>query len=331
MTDKKTTSQTSQISEKDKAKWDEIASGTIDFQVDNFLKAFIEEFSGNIEAVMDKAELFKKYRKNATDPDLAENEAHLFLEKCDEPVTVKTLRDFLKDVDLDNNRKMCFLEYALYKWKHSATQFFVGLYTVRPGGSEALDRAIKKYREVLAVKAAREAKIEKLKEESKLPGVKGKTAQSQLNQMLAEDQLAMNKSEISAGAAKRKAEKEAKDDPFTLEQKRVAELKKKEEEEKKKKAEESRARLADRAKAFNPNSSKDVVSSIGKSDTKLQKVTTKVENSSMTRDKIQAQMQKGAQHLNKVDAPSTAPSDAVKEAFRQDRAESKTRDEKQQP
>jgi hypothetical protein len=222
MTDKK-----KQISEKDKSEWDKIASGPIDGQVDAFLKAFIEQFSGSIEVVMDKAEQFKKYRKKDTDVDLAENEAHLFLEKCDQALTVKTLRDFLADIDLDNNRKMCFLEYALYKWQHSATEFFVGLRTVRPGGSEALDRAIKAYREVLKQKAEREAKMERLATEAKQPGVKGKTAQSQLNQMQAEDQLAMNKKEITAAASKRKAEKEAKDDPFTVEQKRVAELKKK--------------------------------------------------------------------------------------------------------
>jgi hypothetical protein len=60
-------------------------------------------------------------------------------------------------------------------------------------------------------------------------------------------------------------------------------------------------------------------------------VTTKVENSALTRDKIQAQMAKGAQNLNKVAAPSTAPTEAVKEAFRQDRAESKTRELSEQP
>jgi len=326
MTDKK-----KQIPEKDKIEWDKIAAGSIDGQVDAFLKAFIEEFSGNIEVVMDKAEQFKKFRKPPSEADLDEQQAHLFLEKCEEALTVKTLRDFLADIDLDKNRRMCFLEYALYKWQHTATEFFVGLRTVRPGGSEALDRAIKAYREVLALIAAREKKIEQLTQDAKQPGVKGKTAQSQLNQMLAEDKLAMNKKEITAAASKRKAEKEAKDDPFTVEQKRVAELKKKEEEEKKKKADESRARLAQKAAAFGPNSSKDDVSSIGKSDTKLQKVTTKVENTALTRDKIQAQMAKGAQNLHKVDAPSTAPSEAVKEAFRQDRAESKQRDEREQP
>jgi len=85
--------------------------------------------------------------------------------------------------------------------------------------------------------------------------------------------------------------------------------------------------LAAKAAAFNPTSSpKEVASSISKGDTKLNKVTTKVEDSAFTRDKIQAQVTKGTTNLHKVTAPSTAPSEAVKEAFRKDRAESKTED-----
>jgi len=169
--------------------------------------------------------------------------------------------------------------------------------------------------------------MDKLREEAKQPGVKGKTAQAQLHQMESEDQLAMSKEEITAGAAKRKAEKEQKEDPFVVEQRRIAEIKKKEEEEKKKKADESRARLAAKAALFNPNSSKDVISSIGKSDAKLYKVTTIVEDSALLRDKVQAQVTKPA-HLNKVTAPSTGPSEAIKEQYREDR-KSEQKDEKE--
>jgi len=233
-------------------------------------------------------------------------------------------------MDLDGNNRLCFLEYSLFLDHKTVHEFFYGLAHPPPGSdSEALRVAIARYREVLRVKQEREDKRTKLKFDiDNAGGVKAKTAQALLNQMDAEDQDARNKEEILSAAAKRKAEKEAKEDPFVTEQKRVAEAKKKEEEEKKKKADESRARLAAKAAAFNPNSSKDVVSSIGKSDTKLNKVTTKVENTALTRDKIQAQVAKGGQHLNKVDAPSTAPSEAVKEAFRKDRAESKTEESK---
>jgi len=316
-----------QIDEKDRATWDKIVSSSVDIQADTFLKAFTLEYAGKFEHVLERAELFKKLAKDKVDLD--EQAAHLLFEKHHEALTVKSLRDSLQLMDLDNNKRLCFLEYCLFLDTKTVHHFFYGLAHPPPGSdSEALQKAIARYREVLRVKQEREDRKEKLKAEAQQPGVKGKTAQATLNQMEAEDQLAMKKEEITAGAAKRKAEKEAKEDPFVTEQKRVAEIKKKEEEEKKKKADESRARLAAKAAAFGPNTSKDVVSSIAKSDTKLNKVTTKVENTALTRDKIQAQVAKGGQHLNKVDAPSTAPSEAVKEAFRQDRAESKTEEKK---
>jgi len=315
------------IDDKDRATWDKIVAGTIDAQADSFLKAFTLEYQGKFEEVLDRADLFKKYAKNNVDLD--EHTAHMFLEKHEEAMTVKKLRDNLKIYDLDNNRRLCFLEFCLQKTKKTAKDFFYGL-AHQPEGtaSEALQKAIAAYREALAKKAARQAKMDQLKEEAKQSGVKGKTAQAQLHQMEAEDQLALQKQEITAGAAKRKAEKEAKEDPFVVEQRRVAEIKKKEEEEKKQKADESRKKLAAKAALFNSSSPKDVVTSIGKTETKLNKVTTTVENSALQRDKVQAQVQKGNQNLKKVDAPSTGPSEAVKEAFRKDRAESKTEEKK---
>jgi len=313
------------ISDKDKKEWDEIVARPVDGQADAFLKAFIEEFQGKVEVVLDIAEKFKKFLLRKDDVDLAENEAHYFLEKLGEPVTVKTLRDFLKDIDLDNNRRLSFLEYALYKFPHSATEFFVGLRTVRPGGSEALDRAIAAYRAVLKQKADRESKMEDLRKEAAKGGVKGKTAQATLNQMEQEDQLAMNKAEITAAATKRKAEKEAKDDPHTLEMKRIAQKKKEEEEEKQKKKEESRARLAAKAAAFNPNSAKEVVSSIG-SNTKLNKVETKGEkNTTVESLKLPRELANKRGSLVKVAAPKDGVSDSVKEAFRKDREDEKKR------
>jgi len=309
---------TDTIDDKDRATWDKIVGSNIDTQADYFLKAFTLEYQGKFEAVLERAELFKKRSKNNVDLD--EQQAHYLFEKHHNALTIKELRDKLRLMDIDKNNRLCFVEYCLYLDEKTVGKFFYGLAHPPPGSdSEALQKAIAAYREVLKKKKDREDKMDKLREEAKQSGVKGKTAQAALHQMEAEDQLHMAKQEITAGAAKRKAEKEAKEDPFVTEQKRVAELKKKEDEEKKKKADESRARLAAKAAAFNPNSSKDVVSSIAKSDTKLNKVTTKVENSALTRDKIQAQVTKGGQHLNKVDAPSTGPSEAVKEAFRQDR------------
>jgi len=326
MTDKK---EVSSIAEKDRATWEKIVNSPVDTQADYFLKAFTLEYKGGFDKVLQRAELFKKFT-GPNHVDLEEQQAHILFEKHHSALTVKELRDKLKLMDIDKNTRLCFVEYNLYLDERTVEAFFYGLAHPPPGSdSENLQKAIADYRAALKKKQDRLDRMEQLEKEIALGGVKGKTAQATLHQMKAEDNLSLQQQEITAGAAKRKAEKEAKEDPFVTEQKRVAELKKKEDEEKKKKADESRARLAAKAAAFNPNSSKDVVSSIGKSDTKLNKVTTKVENTALTRDKIQAQVAKGNQNLKKVDAPSTAPSEAVKEAFRKDRAESKTEDKKE--
>jgi len=315
------------IDEKDRGTWDKIVASSVEEQAESYLKAFISDLKGGFDDILKRAELFKTL--SGRHPDLDEQQSHLLFEKHHEALTIKKLRDSLRLMDLDNNKRLSFLEYCLYIDTRTVAKFFHGLANPPAGAdSENLRKAIAAWVEVMKKKQDRQDKVEQLKKDAALGGVKGKTAQATLHQMESEDQLAAAKAEITTAAAKRKAEKETKEDPVVVEQKRVAELKRKEEEEKKKKSDESRARLAAKAAAFGPNSSKDVVSSITKSDAKLNKVTTKVENSALTRDKIQAQVTKGGQHLNKVDAPSTGPSEAVKEAFRKDRAESKTEADK---
>jgi len=49
--------------------------------------------------------------------DLDEMQAHVFLEKMGETLTVRALRQRLKELDLDNNKKMCVSEYLLARYK----------------------------------------------------------------------------------------------------------------------------------------------------------------------------------------------------------------------
>jgi len=48
--------------------------------------------------------------------DLDDFKAHNFLEKCGETLTVQALRKKLKDLDVDNNKKMAFTEYMIGKY-----------------------------------------------------------------------------------------------------------------------------------------------------------------------------------------------------------------------
>lgn len=163
---------------------------------------------------------FKKYLRGSDLSDLEEDRAHLFLEKRGETLTVATLREYLREIDLDNNHRVAFLEYALWRYKKGVLDFFKELATPKAGGGAALQAAIDAYRKILAVREAREAKMEALAEAAKAGGVKGNTALQELKIMQSEDELAARKAEITAGAAKRKAEKNSAD-PFEEEQKRL--------------------------------------------------------------------------------------------------------------
>jgi len=230
------------VSKQDSAKWNEIVAQSIDDQANVFLRAFALEFSGGgFEEVLDIASQFKRFAPKEGVPDLEEHKAHLFLERRGETLTVQQLRLTLKDIDVDNNNRVAFLEYALFKWKKTPQQFFVELAKPQKGGA-ALEAAIAEYRKVLAIREARENRIEELKADAAAGGVKGAKAKNELAQLLHEDQLNQNKAEITSAAKKRAAEKVAID-PYAEEQKRLEEEKKKKEAEEKAKQDESRAKL----------------------------------------------------------------------------------------
>jgi chromosome segregation ATPase len=55
--------------------------------------------------------------------DLDEFNAHRFLEKVQETKTVKELREQLKAIDLDFNKRMAMLEYLLFRYKKGVAEF----------------------------------------------------------------------------------------------------------------------------------------------------------------------------------------------------------------
>jgi hypothetical protein len=120
---------------------------------------------------------------------------------------------------------VAFLEYSLYKWKKTVKVFFEELAKPKAGG-EALAKAVAAYRAVLAAREARAAKMAALEADSKKGGVAGNKARMELEQMKTEDQTGMNKSELTAAAAKRKAEREGGPDPYELEKAKLAAEKK---------------------------------------------------------------------------------------------------------
>lgn len=62
-------------------------------------------------------------QNKAAGSDLDEFNAHRFLEKVQETKTVKELREQLKAIDLDFNKRMAMLEYCLFRYKKSVSDF----------------------------------------------------------------------------------------------------------------------------------------------------------------------------------------------------------------
>jgi len=54
--------------------------------------------------------------------DLDEFEAHKFLESLGETLTIISLREKLREIDVDNNNRMALVEYLMFKYKKGVDQ-----------------------------------------------------------------------------------------------------------------------------------------------------------------------------------------------------------------
>merc|ERR1712087_93910 len=132
-----------------------------------------------------------------------EFEAHRFLEKQGQPLTMVAMRQELKKIDIDTDNKMSLLEYCVYHYKMNITTLMS-----RPQGiNEDIEKAEAALNEVLAEIAKIEKKKAKLAKKAAKGGVKGKAAQNELDQIEASDPMPIRKALITAKAAVRKAQK----------------------------------------------------------------------------------------------------------------------------
>jgi len=198
----------------------------------------------------------------------------------------------IKDVDLDKNERISFVEYLLLHYKamilaeyykriekkpeEDLSNNCIGLtgvgdklldelFTMPFGLSPELERAIEEF---TAQKKEKEAKIKKLNEVAKAGGVKGLAAENEIKQIEAADTTASNRIELTLAAAKRKASKNSGDQA-------LAEKRKKEEAEKQKAAEEARSRLAAKKSLWEPQKQETVNAGVtGFEKSKLKKTHT---------------------------------------------------------
>jgi len=240
-------------------KFKEITALPTNDQVKFFLKAFASDFIGSFQSVLDLAGEFLRFAPDQNVKDLDEFQGHRFLESKDETLTVVALREFLKEIDLDRNNRLAFIEYLLYKYKKTLRQLFtpppVGQ-RPSPEALAALDEAITTYQVVVNKKVNFERRREELlKSISEEKGVKKADAQKELDTIKGAYEINLQKDAMNAKGAKARAQKAVEDsiknyDPYKEEQERLEREKKQKADEEERKKKEARAALKARASAF---------------------------------------------------------------------------------
>eukprot|EP00483_Globobulimina_turgida_P000767 UN00767 len=170
-----------------------------------FLNAYWTEYGKNAENVWEYLLTANELDQKLHDAGHAMNEfeAHRFLEKFGQTLTVVAMRQELKKIDIDSDNCMSLLEYFVYHYNLD-----IDTLMTRPQGvNEEVEKAEAALESVLAEIAKLEKKKAKLNKKAKKGGVKGKAAQNELDQMMASDPMPLRKALVTAQAALRKARK----------------------------------------------------------------------------------------------------------------------------
>eukprot|EP01122_Echinamoeba_exundans_P013665 TRINITY_DN5_c0_g2_i1.p1 TRINITY_DN5_c0_g2~~TRINITY_DN5_c0_g2_i1.p1 ORF type:complete len:381 (+),score=174.43 TRINITY_DN5_c0_g2_i1:49-1191(+) len=174
-------------------KFREFTSKTYKEQGVAFLNAYWSEVQKDAEEVWRWVHMFVELdvQKKAEGSDLDEFNAHRFLEKVQETKTVKELREQLKAIDLDFNKRMAMLEYCLFRYKKSVSDF-VG----RPQGDNS--------KEIEQASAMLEA-VQKALDESLRAAAEAKQAADDSKAAAAAAKVAADEAAKSAAAAAARA------------------------------------------------------------------------------------------------------------------------------
>jgi len=109
-------------------------------QAVGFLNAYWPNVQGDVEKMWEWCNQFIALdnEKGKEGNDLDEFNAHRFLEKLGETRTIKEMRDELREIDMDFNKRMALIEYLLFRYRYTISDF-----VRRPqgGNSEEISRA----------------------------------------------------------------------------------------------------------------------------------------------------------------------------------------------
>ena len=185
----------------------EVVAKSIDEQARFFLERYMDEFTGRWEEVLDQAEEFRKFDINERDGELQEQEFLMYLEKRGEAMTPIQLRETFKDIDVDHNKGVAFIELLLWRFHKQVDDLLT-----EPEHPLPHDLAIKinadiaVYQGVQESERARYEKIQNLQALVEIGGAKGLAAKAELDQLRTEDTLARNKAKVEAEKRRRNSQ-----------------------------------------------------------------------------------------------------------------------------
>ena len=211
-------------------KFDKAVATDTDTQCELFMKSFIFTLGDEWKTVVTLSKSFTAFvEASGNGNDCSSIQAAHFLQKNGKTRTGLQRKQELKDVDLNSDNRICFLEYLLLHYKAMilrahyerigkpcpfdlsgdgvgvigcGNQLLEELFTF-PGGLPAdLQQALDDF---FATKRKRAARLKKLQKKAALPGVKGLTAKNEIAQINAQSGTEMNRLEITLNAAKRRA------------------------------------------------------------------------------------------------------------------------------
>lgn len=170
----------------------EITKDTIDKQCEYWLKSFVKEFENRIPEVLELCEEFKAYLPEKVDPATASHidafQAHVFLERRGQTLSVLELREVMREICAEDNNMatFSFIEYLVWSYQKTLKELFM----VKPGNLEplleGLYKAMHDYQESKAQHDAKteeiEAEVKRCEEENIV--VKGKVSTFALKEVL---------------------------------------------------------------------------------------------------------------------------------------------------
>lgn len=194
----------------------EMCADTIDKQAEYWLKSFVKEFEGEgVSQILELAEEFKAYLPEDSNPETATSinafQAHVFLERRGQTLTVRELRQVMRDICAFNDTTtFSYIEYLAWSYQKTLKELFM----VKPYNLEPLLKGLyesmHRYQED---KAQQDAKTEEIEEAIKTHQdsnsiVKGFVAQAALKSVITRGATRRQRDAVFHKYKQQKAQKE---------------------------------------------------------------------------------------------------------------------------